>query len=151
MFSVSFRDVAVFRKELWRLNSHRLIMTCEVFKSFKFRFGNKKHSFFVSKCVLLYVQTFALWWILAAVSENIDLIDGSKRLKELPELLLGPGAWNLAHKHLNGVHIWLVGVVQRPIHLLSTTMTDISALDGGFTRQNVGKSPFAYAPFSVNS
>ncbi len=62
--------------------------------------------------------TFALWWILAAVSENIDLVDGSIRLKQLTKLLLRPGTRNLSHKHLDGINIWLVRVVQRPIHLL---------------------------------
>ena len=85
---------------------------------------------FLHMCVCHYRPTFALWWILATVSENIDLIDSSIRLKELTKLLLGPGSWNLAHKHLNGIHVWLVGVVQRSIHLLPSTKTNISALYG---------------------
>lgn len=76
-------------------------------------------------CMCVCRLTFALWWILAAVSQHVNLIDRSVRLEQLPELLLGPGPRNLAHKHLNGIDVRLVGVVQRPVHLLPTaTQTD---------------------------
>lgn len=61
--------------------------------------------------------TFALWRVLAAVSEDVDLVDGSVRLKQLLQLLLRPGAWDLAHEHLDGVRVGLVRMLQRPVHL----------------------------------
>lgn len=61
--------------------------------------------------------TFALWRVLAAVPEDVDLIDRSVGLKQLLQLLLRPGARDLAHKHLDGVRVGLVGVLQRPVHL----------------------------------
>ena len=64
--------------------------------------------------------TFALWGVLAAVSEDVDLVHGAVGLKQLPELVLGPGAWDLANKHLDGVHVRLVRMVQGPVHLLAT-------------------------------
>lgn len=62
-------------------------------------------------------RTFALWRVLAAVSEYVDLIDRSVGLKQLLQLLLRPGARDLAHEHLDGVRVRLVGMLQRPVHL----------------------------------
>lgn len=62
-------------------------------------------------------RTFALWRVLAAVSEYVDLIDRSVGLKQLLQLLLRPGARDLAHEHLDGVWVRLVGMLQRPVHL----------------------------------
>lgn len=56
-------------------------------------------------------RTFALWWVLAAISQNVYLVHDPIGLEKLAELLFGPGPRDLAHKHLNGIHIWLVGVV----------------------------------------
>lgn len=61
--------------------------------------------------------TFALWRVLAAVSEDVDLVDSSVRLKQLLQLLLRPGARDLAHEHLDGVRVGLVRMLQRPVHL----------------------------------
>lgn len=61
--------------------------------------------------------TFALWRVLAAVPEDVDLIDRSVGLKQLLQLLLRPGARDLAHEHLDGVRVGLVGMLQRPVHL----------------------------------
>lgn len=64
--------------------------------------------------------TFALWRVLAAISQNVYLVHDSIGLEKLAELFFGPGPRNLPHKHLNGVNVWLIGVVQRPVHLLPT-------------------------------
>lgn len=42
---------------------------------------------------------------------------GSKGLKELFEFRFRPGPRDLSHKHLNGVWVGLVQVLQRPGHL----------------------------------
>ena len=73
--------------------------------------------------VCVCVSTFALWGVLTAVPQDVDLVDGSVGLKQLLELLLGPGAGDLAHKHLDGVRVGLVGVLQRPVHLPGGAVT----------------------------
>lgn len=67
--------------------------------------------------------TFTLWRILAAVSEDVDLVDGSVRLKQLLQLLLRPGARDLTHKHLDGVRVRLIRMLQRPVHLPGRAVT----------------------------
>lgn len=69
------------------------------------------------------VGTFALWRVLAAVSEDVDLVYGSVRLEQLLQLLLWPGAWDLAHKHLDGVRVRLVRMLQCPVHLSGCAVT----------------------------
>lgn len=73
----------------------------------------------VEFCILCRVcsGTFTLWGVLAAVSEDVDLVDGAVRLKQFLQLLLWPGARNLTHKHLDGVRVGLVRVLQRSVHL----------------------------------
>lgn len=81
-------------------------------------------------------RTFALWRVLAAISEYVDLIDGSVRLKQLLQLLLRPGARDLAHKHLDGIRIRLVRMLQRPVHLPGRAVTVDETGDGkNYTRQ----------------
>ena len=67
--------------------------------------------------------TFALWRVLAAVSEDVDLVDGSVRLEQLLQLLLRPGARDLTHEHLDGVRVGLVRVLQRAVHLTGRAVT----------------------------
>lgn len=69
------------------------------------------------------VSTFALWRVLAAIPEDVDLVDSSIRLEQLLQLLLRPGAWDLAHKHLDGVRVRLVRMLQRPVHLSGRAVT----------------------------
>lgn len=86
--------------------------------------------FLMTLCEYNYMPpTFALRWILAAVSENINLVDCSIRFKQFTKLLFRPRPGNLSNKHFNGINIWLVRVVQGPIHLLPTRKTDNRPLD----------------------
>lgn len=84
-------------------------------------------------------RTFALWRVLAAVSEYVDLIDGSVRLEQLLQLLLRPGARDLAHEHLDGVRVRLVRMLQRPVHLpgraVAVNETGDAELHRGESRQ----------------
>lgn len=75
--------------------------------------------------------TFALWGVLAAVPEDVDLVDGAVRLKQLLQLLLRPGAWDLTHKHLDGVRVGLVRVLQRPVHLAGCAVAVGGGTEGG--------------------
>lgn len=61
--------------------------------------------------------TFALRGILGAIAKDVDLVHGSKGLKELFEFRFRPGPRDLSHKHLDGVRVGLVQVFQRPGHL----------------------------------
>ena len=61
--------------------------------------------------------TFALRGILCTITEDVDLMHSSIGLKKLFKFRFWPGAWNLSHKHLDGVRVWLVQMLQRPIHL----------------------------------
>lgn len=62
-------------------------------------------------------STFALRGICRAVTKDVDLMDRSEGLEQLPELRLRPGAWNLAHKHLDGIWVRLIQVFEGTVHL----------------------------------
>lgn len=64
-----------------------------------------------------FYHTFALRGILGAITQDVDLMHCSKRLEKLFEFCFRPGARDLSHKHLDGIWVWLVQVLQRPIHL----------------------------------
>ena len=68
--------------------------------------------------------TFALRGVLGAVAEDVDLVHGSKGLKQLLELGFWPRARNLAHKHLDGVGVRLVQVLHGPVHLVSVAVAE---------------------------
>ena len=67
--------------------------------------------------------TFALWGVLAAVPQDVDLVHRPVGLKQLLQLLLRPGARDLAHEHLDGVRVRLVGVLERAVHLARRAVT----------------------------
>lgn len=67
-------------------------------------------------------RTFALRGVLGAVTEDVDLVHGSKGLKQLLELSFWPRARNLSHKHLDGVGVRLVQVLHGPVHLASVAV-----------------------------
>lgn len=79
-------------------------------------------------------RTFALWRVLAAVSEDVDLVDGSVRLEKLLQLLLRPRARDLSHEHLDGVWIRLVRMLQRAVHLSGCAVT-VGETEGEEARQ----------------
>lgn len=54
------------------------------------------------------VRTFTLGRVLTPVPEDVDLVDGSVRLKKFFQLLFRPGPGDLSDKHLNGIWVWLV-------------------------------------------
>lgn len=78
-------------------------------------------------------HTFTLWWILTSISENVDLVDSSIRLKEFSQLLIRPWPRDLAHKHFDGIQIWLVWVIQGSIHFFSTRRTSVLDIYTGNT------------------
>lgn len=61
--------------------------------------------------------TFALRGICRAVTEDVDLMHSSERLKKLSEFCFWPGAWNLPHKHLDSIWVRLIQVFEGTIHL----------------------------------
>lgn len=61
--------------------------------------------------------TFALRGVLGAIAEDVDLMHGSEGLEELFQFRFRPGPRDLSHKHLDGVRVGLVQVLQRPGHL----------------------------------
>lgn len=69
------------------------------------------------------VCTFALWWVLTAVSQDVNLIDSPVWFEKLLQLLLRPGARDLSHKHLNCVWIRLIRMLQSSVHLSSCAVT----------------------------
>lgn len=67
--------------------------------------------------------TFALGRVLTPVPEDVDLVDSSIRLKKFFQLLFRPGPRDLSDKHLNGIWVWLVRMIQSSVHLVGCAVT----------------------------
>lgn len=68
-------------------------------------------------------RTFTLGRVLTPVPEDVDLVDGSVRLKKFFQLLFRPRPGDLPDKHLNGIWVWLVWVIQSAVHLVGCAVT----------------------------